>query len=188
MQRIGEITTRAIGDRSAAAPDSSLAESAIRRLHGLFGNAFADKYRTNQFVELDVGGGKTQNFDRGALAARREWTRGLAGYTAAEVHRAIEMIEQSGRREPPSLPEFKAVLRTCREETSAPRLENPDLPTQQEGREKLAEIRDKYLAGAMERSGDNAINRLMDVCYAAFRDARNEAEGFPDAWKGVSSA
>lgn len=180
MQTIGNIVNINAPELAADAATVHV----FRRLHGLFGNAFADKYRTNQFVEVD---GK--KVDRGAAVARLEWSRGLVGYTAAQLNRAIDMIEHSDRREPPSLPEFKAVLRTCLGESGAAvRLDNPDLPTQQEGREKIAAIRDRYLSSAIERSTDNALNRLMDACYDAYRTARNEADDFPYAWKGVSAA
>lgn len=182
MQKIGGIVANNVGEQ---APDL-IGTIAMRRIHGLFGNAFADKYRTNQFVKVTGPNGTERNVDRGAAAAKIEWTRALAGYTLAQVNRAIDMIEKSDRREPPSLPEFLGVLRTCRDAGGVARLENPDIPSQEEGREKIAEIRAKYLSGAIERGGDNALNRLMDACYTAFRDACNDAEAFPHVWKGVA--
>lgn len=93
---------------------------------GMYGNQWADKWRTGQTL--------ADGHDAGVEFAKRYWAQQLAGFhdQPERLQRALEACRSSGNPHPPSLPEF---LGLCRQQLPqgnakqlpAPVIVNPEL-------------------------------------------------------------
>lgn len=180
MKRIGELTGAGqlpIGQQVDVTAADTGPTSTVRlvfgRMHGAYGAAWLDKWRTGVI--------DPQGRDRGVASAMVEWALALAPFDTAVLERACEIVQDGGRRAfaqlPPSKPEFIGICRGLVPPKASPPalVSRVDETAMAEGRERLAAIKAQTL---QDRTAEfpGALERLHDLIVEAYRLAGGRLE------------